>query len=104
MLAKQAWRLVNKCNPVVRALMKAIYYPHSEFLNATIGINPSYIWRSIMEAQEVIRQGSRKRIGDGHGTLVWQDPWLPCEHNGFMTTERNPQLEHVTVANLMTED
>ena len=104
MLAKQAWRLVNNCNLVVTALMKARYYPRSEFLNAKIGSNPSYIWRSILEAQDVVRQGMRRKIGDGKSTLIWQDPWLPCAQNGCVTTEWYPQLEHTTVAQLMDED
>lgn len=104
MLAKQAWRLVNDCNSVVTALMKARYYPRSNFLNAEMGNNPSYIWRSILEAQDVIRQGMRRKIGDGNSTMVWQVPWLPCVQNGFMTSERNAQLEHITVAQLMTDD
>lgn len=72
MLEKQAWRLVNNCNPVVTALMKARYYPNSEFLNAKIGSNPSYIWRSILEAQDVVRQGMRRKIvyGKTHGFPV----------------------------------
>lgn len=104
LLAKQAWRLINNSNPVVTALMKARYYPHSDFLNASIGNNPSYIWRSILEAQDVIRKGLRKKIGDGRNTLVWQDPWLPCNENGFMTTERHPQLDHVTAASMMNTE
>lgn len=68
--------------------MKARYYPQTDFLNATIGTNPSYNWRSILEAQEIVKQGSRKRIEDGPSTLVWHDPWLPCVQNGFMTTDK----------------
>lgn len=83
MLAKQAWRLVNNCNPVVTALMKAMYYPRSGFFKAELGNNPSYIWRSILAAQDVICQGMRRKIGDGNNTLAWQDPWLPCVQNGL---------------------
>ena len=48
-----------------------------------------------VEAQNVIRQGSRKKIRDGNSLLVFQDPWLPCVENGFMTTERHPQLDQM---------
>lgn len=65
MLAKQAWRLVNGSNQLVTNIMKARYYPESDFLNANLGNNPSYIWRSIIAAQDVMRQGCRKRIGNG---------------------------------------
>lgn len=41
-----------------------------------VGSNPSYMWRSIMAAQDVVRQGSRRRIGDGETTSVWKIPEL----------------------------
>lgn len=60
MLAKQAWRLMNNSNPLVQKLMKARYYANCDFLDAKLGISPSFMWRSIMAAQDVLRQG-----GDG---------------------------------------
>lgn len=44
MLAKQAWRLVNNTNPLLTKVMQARYFPGSDFLNAKLGINPSYVW------------------------------------------------------------
>lgn len=78
MLAKQAWRSINYSNPLVTNLMKSWYYPTSDFLDASIGNNPSYVWRSILETHEVIKKGSRRRIGDSEDTMVWKVPWLPC--------------------------
>lgn len=74
MLEKQAWRLVNNTNPLVTKLMQARYFPKIDLFNAKIGANPSYVWRSILEAQYVIKQGSRKRFGDGADTRVWEVP------------------------------
>lgn len=39
--------------------------------------NPSYGWRSILASRPILQQGIRKKIGDGHDTLVWDEPWLP---------------------------
>lgn len=100
MLAKQAWRLLNNSNPMVTAFMKARYYPRNEFLDATLGNNPSYLWRSIMEAQGVVKQGGRKRIGNGMTTKVWKVPWLPCLENGYLSTETPPGLDNIVVQNL----
>ncbi|KAL8089279.1 hypothetical protein AgCh_038904 [Apium graveolens] len=104
MLAKQAWRLINNTNPLVTDLMRARYYPESDFLNAKLGSNPSFVWRSILETQEVIKQGCRKRIGDGLTTKIWKVPWLLCPDNGFLTTEMPDELKSATVAGLMNED
>lgn len=103
MLAKQAWRLVNNANPVVTKLMQAKYYPNSKNLNASMGSNPSYIWRSILETQNLIKQGCRRRIGDGRDTRVWQVPWLPSTENGYVTSVMYDELANVTVNNLLDE-
>lgn len=41
--------------------------------------NPSYGWRSIMAAKEVLKHGLRKKIGNGYDTNVWEEPWLPID-------------------------
>lgn len=74
MLAKQEWRLINNTNPLVTRLMRSPYFPNSDFLSAQIGTNSSYVWRSIIEAQDAVRQGCRRRIGDGQCTKVWHVP------------------------------
>lgn len=104
MLAKQGWRLANNVNPLVTQLMRARYYPQTDFLDAKIGNNPSYVWRSIMEAQEIVKLGCRRRIGDGMSTRVWEVPWLPCPSNGFLTTPMPDQLTNTLVNNLMEEN
>ncbi|KAL8095515.1 hypothetical protein AgCh_036809 [Apium graveolens] len=82
--------------------MKARYFPNSTFLDAKLGSNLSYMWRSILQSHESIKQGSRRRIGDGGSTDIWKVPWLPCVHNGYLTTVMYPELENVQVTNLMT--
>ncbi|KAL8158239.1 hypothetical protein AgCh_002800 [Apium graveolens] len=100
-LAKKGWRLLNNQNSLVSGIMKAKYYPDCDFLQAKLGTNPSYMWRSILAAQEVVRQGSRRKMGDGEQTSVWHIPWLPGNNNGFVTTEMPQELGHIRVANLM---
>ena len=39
--------------------------------------NPSYGWRSVVAARQVLHRGLRKTIGNGHDTKVWEEPWLP---------------------------
>lgn len=84
--------------------MKAKYYPNTSFLEVELGTNPSFMWRSILESQEVLKQGVRKRIGNGEITKVWKVPWLPCARNGYITTSMPQKLENVVVANLMQEN
>ncbi|XP_074347622.1 uncharacterized protein LOC141686487 [Apium graveolens] len=104
MLAKQAWRIINNVNPLVTQLLKARYHPTIDFLNALPVANQSYVWRSILETQEVVRQGCRRRIGDGKDTRVSQVPWLPDKYNGYLTSAAYPELEHMTVNGLISMD
>lgn len=81
--------------------MKARYFPKTDFLNAKLGDNPSYMWRSILSAQDIVRKGCRRKIGDGKDTFVWKVPWLPDVDNGMLTTEMLGQLENIKVDGLM---
>ena len=58
-------------------LFKVRYFPRTDFINASIGTNPSYVWRSIMEAQYLVKEGSRWCVGKGTSIRVWSDKWLP---------------------------
>lgn len=55
LLGKQAWRLITKPDGMVSKIYKARYYPEGSFLTAKIGANPSYIWRSVLESQELMK-------------------------------------------------
>lgn len=101
MIAKQAWRIMNGVNPLVTALMKAKYFASSDFINAKMGNNPSYTWRSLLAVQKIMQQGSRRKIVDGKDTRVWQVPWLPCRENGYISTNMQHELENTTVHELM---
>lgn len=68
------------------ATLKAKYYPKSSSLEAEVGNNPSYVWRGIMAAMDIVKAGTRRKIGNGESTKVWDDSWLPDKENGFLTT------------------
>ncbi|XP_060974711.1 uncharacterized mitochondrial protein AtMg00310-like [Cannabis sativa] len=53
-LGKQGWRLLTMEDTLVAKIYKARYYPQGSFLNAELGQNPSFIWRSIWEAQSLV--------------------------------------------------
>lgn len=74
---KQAWRLVLYPNKLVSQVYKARYYPSGTFLAATIGSNPSYIWRSVLETQNLIKSGMSCRVGNGEEVAILNTPWLP---------------------------
>lgn len=69
-LAKQGWKLQMDHNSLVYRVLKAKYFPRSDFVNALLGNNPSFTWRSVMAAQHLVRKGLRWRVGNGERIRV----------------------------------
>lgn len=63
LLARQAWRILQDPDSLSAHVVKSRYYPYCEFFDATLGSNPSPVWRSIREGSEVLSLGLIKRIG-----------------------------------------
>jgi len=57
MLGKQGWHLQTNSESLVSRIFKARYYPNISYLDAKLGHNPSFVWRSILSAKVVVRQG-----------------------------------------------
>ena len=55
LLAKQGWRLQTNQNSLVYQVLKAKYFPRCDFIEASLGNNPSFSWRSIMSTQKLVR-------------------------------------------------
>ena len=64
LLAKQAWKLVQKTDSLFYRIYKARYFPNSTFLDAEMDHNPSYVWRSLLSAREVLLAGSKWQVGN----------------------------------------
>lgn len=63
LLAKQAWRFLYGADSLSARILKAVYFPEAEFLQARLGNAPSRIWRSILDGRDVLVQGLIWRIG-----------------------------------------
>ncbi|GMY31999.1 putative ribonuclease H protein At1g65750 isoform X2 [Fagus crenata] len=51
-----------------------------DLLQSQIGHNPSFAWRSIWNALEVVRQGSRWRVGNRISINIWEDRSTPSTY------------------------
>ena len=65
MLAKQAWRVIHNNQSLFYRVYKVRYFPNCSFMLAVLGLNPSFVWRSLLAARDVIREGSTLRVGYG---------------------------------------
>lgn len=76
MLANQGWKCISAPNALSSRLLKAKYFPRKEFVNASLGPNPSFIWRSICCSQVILAQSIRWKVGNGRSINIRRDPWL----------------------------
>ncbi|KAL3813976.1 hypothetical protein ACJIZ3_015244 [Penstemon smallii] len=88
LLAKQLWRLMENPDTLLGKILKARYFPHSDILGSTLGSNPSFTWRSMWGAKDILEAGIRWRIGNGCTVNVWGDKWIPRESTFQVFTPR----------------
>jgi hypothetical protein len=56
MLAKQAWRILQNPNTLSARILKAVYFPSTDFLDAGVGHAPSQVWRALVEGRDAMRK------------------------------------------------
>ncbi|XP_030505154.2 uncharacterized mitochondrial protein AtMg00310-like [Cannabis sativa] len=102
-LGKQGWRLLTRLDSLAAHVFKARYFPNGTFLNASLGNNSSFVWRSILEAQHLIREGVHWCVGNGEDINILDEPWLPIKENPYVSS-LHPGLFNVRVSNLLCVD
>ena len=63
LLAKQAWILLHNTHSLFFWVYKSRYFPNCSFMDAELGSNPSYVWRSLLAARETICEGLKWECG-----------------------------------------
>ena len=76
MLSKQAWRLTEDTHSLFYKVYKARYFPNGSFMTAEVGSSPSFVWRSLLAARDILVAGSYWRVGDGRTIGVFTHRWL----------------------------
>ena len=101
LLAKQAWRILSNPSTLVGCILKAKYFPFSDILHAELGSIPSFTWRSIFNSLEVLRCGTRWRVGNGRLIHIWEDKWLPTPSTYKVISPPQPLVEYPMVSSLI---
>lgn len=73
MLGKTAWKLQLNSLSLFVWVLKAKYYPNTDFFHANLGHNPSYTWRSIFSVRDLVKHGSHWKVCDGSSVHLWGD-------------------------------
>ena len=92
MLGKQIWNLLTCPDLLMAKVLKARYYPRKSVLQASLGHNPNFVWRSILASKDVVVHGCKLQVGNGHNISIGNDPWLPDINDGFVSTTLTEEL------------
>ena len=76
MLAKQGWRMIQEQNSLLSRCFKAKYFPRCSFMEAADCPNNSYVWKSVLAGQQILKKGSYWRVGTGSSIWVMEDKWI----------------------------
>ncbi|XP_058774349.1 uncharacterized protein LOC131648625 [Vicia villosa] len=101
MVAKQGWFMLANPLAFVSRIFKARYFPRTSFFEAKLGYNPSFVWKSIWSAREILTMGCRWSIGTGSQINVMCDPWLRGRREGCLQGPQVHGAYNITVNNLM---
>ncbi|XP_026422818.1 uncharacterized protein LOC113318757 [Papaver somniferum] len=77
MLARNAWKIIENPNFLLGTVLKARYFPKTDFLNTTCPDNCSWTWRCLHTIKEMIKPFISWIVGDGKFIDPWCDKWIP---------------------------
>uniref|UniRef100_A0A803Q3T1 Inhibitor of growth protein N-terminal histone-binding domain-containing protein n=1 Tax=Cannabis sativa TaxID=3483 RepID=A0A803Q3T1_CANSA len=78
----------KKCSSNPDGTVTAAYLMNV-FLIESLGNNPSYIWRSVLESQALVRAGARRSVGSGSQVNILHDPWLVDDANPYVESRQD---------------
>ncbi|XP_057419184.1 uncharacterized mitochondrial protein AtMg00310-like [Lotus japonicus] len=73
LLGKQYWRILSNPESLLARMWKARYFPRTSILEASLGHNPSYSWRSVWGVHKEMKEGLKWIVGDGREIKIWGD-------------------------------
>lgn len=76
LLAKQAWRIIKNPDALWVQVLKALYFPNSDFLRAGRKRNESWAWSSLIHGRGIILKSARWIVGSGNCIDIQEDCWL----------------------------
>lgn len=76
LLAKEGWRILQFPDSFAARVLKAKYFNSTNFFQAKVGNQPSYLWRSLITGRDLLKLGVTWQIGNGEQVRLFYDPWL----------------------------
>lgn len=104
MLAKQGWRLLHNNTSLVARVFKGRYYPRTSFIQAKVGHNSSYTWKSQLKARHILSDGCVWRIRDDRSVNIWSDKWFFHPEHKNLVTPAKDDCPQVLISDLICQD
>ncbi|MCH90379.1 putative ribonuclease H protein, partial [Trifolium medium] len=101
LLAKQGWRLITEPTSLVATVLKAKYFPNSQFLQAKQGHRSSFSWQSIQQASWILKKGCFWFVGNGKSINIWEDRWIHQQLGNTIWTTKPDNSNLVKVEELI---
>lgn len=101
MFSKQGWRFLSNPNSLVARIYKAKYFPRTSLLDAKIGYNLSFPWRSIWNARQVFLHGCRWAVGSRTQIRVMQIPWIRGDYGNWVPSPQGEVVYQMYVNDLV---
>ncbi|KAF5441892.1 hypothetical protein F2P56_037156 [Juglans regia] len=104
LLAKQGWRIITNPQSLASRVLKAKYFPLSDFSSARVKRSDSYVWKSITAARPLLYEGLLWKIGNGNTVKIWSDRWLPIPTTYKSQSPPKVLNSEATVSSLIDQD
>jgi len=91
-------------NTLMARIFKAKYFPHSFFMESSLGSRPSFSWRSIFSAKDLLQHVLIWRVGNGQNIQVWGDRWLSVPVSYSVQSPKQLLAADATIASLINSN
>ncbi|KAA3453713.1 reverse transcriptase [Gossypium australe] len=96
LLANQGWRVMENLSSLIARVLRAKYFNGSNFMEASLGTNPSLVWKNIWCEKGLLSSGLKWRIGSETSVSIWQDYWLPENDQQLIATDKVAGMDWVS--------
>ncbi|KAF5451765.1 hypothetical protein F2P56_026841 [Juglans regia] len=97
----QGRRMLQDQSSLLAQVFKQKYYKNGNLLEAKLGFNPSYVWRSLYFGLRLLKKGQFWTIGDGKKLKIWTDKWIPRDYAPKLLSPNVSNDSYVCVSNLI---
>ena len=89
LLAKQAWRLVQRPDSMCARVLKSKYYPKGNIMDTVFPSDASLVWRGIERGLELLKKGMIWRVGNGKSIQILRHNWIPRQEGMTIMSLKN---------------